>query len=73
MELIELRELIQARVKHSDIKVLEAIYELLQSSSESNFVLSDEEIKEIELDTLDYLSGKTKGFTLKEVKSNCLI
>lgn len=73
MEIIELRELIQAKIEHSDKKVLEAIYELLQGAHENHFAVTDEEINEIESETLAYLSGKTKGYTLEEVKANCTL
>lgn len=51
-----------------DTKVLEAITTLLETNLGKGFELSDDEAKEIDNDVTDYLSGKTKAYTLKDVK-----
>lgn len=70
MELIELRKKIHNRIEVSDKKILETIYTLLENNQQKTFELTDEEADEIDKDVEDYLTGKTKGYTFEEVKSN---
>lgn len=70
MEILELKEKIHKKVEVSDKKILETIYMLLEDSTTKGFELTDEEADEIDKDVADYLSGKTKGYTLEEVKLN---
>ena len=69
MELIELKQRIHNKIEVSDKKILEAIYILLENTTQG-FELTDEEADEIDKDVEDYLSGKTKGYTFEEVKLN---
>lgn len=69
MDLSELKEKIHAKVDSSDIKVLEVVYLLLEDQSFTDFELTDKEAKEIDRDIDDFLSGKTKGYTIQEIRS----
>ena len=70
MDILELKEKIHKKVDASDKKTLETIYVLLEENTTKSFELTDEEADEIDKDVADYLSGKTKGYTLEEVKLN---
>lgn len=70
MKLAVLKEKIHTKIELSDKKVLEAIYTLLENQQQKSFDLTDEEAEEIEQDIADFLSGKTKAYSLEEVKIN---
>lgn len=64
-----IKEKLHERIESiDDEKVLEAFYTILDNykNEAADYVLTDEQFKELKRREADYLSGKDKGVTLEE-------
>jgi hypothetical protein len=67
------KELHKAIDNIDDESILKAVYTILNSrTTYSSFQLSDEDIRIIEERKASYKAGKSKGYTVKEIKAKVL-
>ena len=66
MTLISVKEKLHDYIDHADDKKIKSLYTMLQSDIEQDFELTDSDMKELDSRWEDYLSGKTKSYTLEE-------
>ena len=70
-----LKKRLQTFLEVGDDKIIKAVYTLLEAqitASENNVEFSEEQIKELNKRRKAHLSGKSKTYTLAEIKSKIL-
>lgn len=65
----ELKEKIIDCMETADDSVLEAIYTLLNANMPSAYKLTDEQMKIVEEERIDYLAGKGETYDWEDVKA----
>jgi hypothetical protein len=70
-----LKKRIQTYLEVGDDKIIKAVYTLLEAqlkATETNFEFSEEQIKELNKRRKAHTSGKSKTYTLSEIKNKIL-
>lgn len=70
-----LRKRIQTYLEVGDDKIIKAVYTLLEAqlkATETNLEFSEEQIKELNKRRKAHISGKSKTYTLSEIKNKIL-
>jgi len=69
MTLAAAKQKLHDYIDHADSKKVKAILALLESETEPEYELSEAEWKELDSRWEEYLTGKTKSYTLEESKT----
>jgi len=70
MTLAAVKEKLHDFIEHADGKKVKAMYTLVENDIEQDYEFTDEDMKELDSRWEDYLSGKTKSYTLEESKEH---
>jgi hypothetical protein len=72
-DVISIKEKLHERIDLiEDEKILQAFYIILEGykNEAEDYVLTDAQLKELEKRETDHLAGKTKSYTLEEIKKS---